>query len=118
MPSQIAGHLDLQYVNVPKQIRARIVEEVQKIPDMTQRPKDIIYLEPGKEDIPKLKLYSNACRYLGTRKDGHLCSYTVLTIKKIQEHCRDKYIWVNEQTRGGNARKKQKQTLNHIWVDG
>ena len=34
VPSQIAGHLDLQYVNVPKQIRARIVEEVQKILDV------------------------------------------------------------------------------------
>ena len=118
VPSQIAGHLDLQHVNVPKQIRARIVEEVQKIPDVAQRPEDVIYPEPGEEDIPELKLYSNACRCLGTRKDGHPCSYTVPTIKKIQEHCRDEHAWVNEQTRGGNARKKQKQTPNRMWVDG
>ena len=91
MPSQIASHLDLQHVNVPKQIHAQIVEEVQKIPDVAQRPEDIIYPKPGEEDILKLKLYSNACHYLGTQKDRHPYSYTIPTIKKIQEHYRDKH---------------------------
>ena len=81
---------------------------------MAQRPEDVIYPELGEEDIPELKLYFNVCRCLETRKDRHPCLYTVPTIKKIQEHCRDEHTWVNKQTREGNARKKQKQTPNRM----
>ena len=106
MPSQVAGHLDLQYVNVPKQIRARIVEVAQNILDVAQRPEDVIYPESDEEDIAELKLYSNIYRCLETREDGYPCLYTVPSIKKVQEHCRDEHIWVNEQTRRGDVRKK------------
>ena len=91
VPSQVAGHLDLQHANVPKQIRARIVEVAQNIPDVAQRPEDVIYPEPDEEDIAELKLYFNAYRCLGIREDGHPCSYTVPSIKKVQEHCRDEH---------------------------
>ena len=72
---------------------------------------------PSPDDPPCsiLPVWRDGLRCTGTGSDGQQCRYIVNAPQKIQQHCRSKHGWQNEQRRGRNQREKQLHPLNRMW---
>jgi hypothetical protein len=118
VPQQLLTHLNAYHSLIPVLIRHQIVEYVRQLPDVAWQLQDVRYPAREQPRIPELSIYYNSFLCLGQNKDATPCQRIYDRISAIQRHCKQDHGWVNEQTRGGNARGKHPETPNRMWESG
>jgi hypothetical protein len=112
-PAQLHTHLRANHPKLPVAKRKDVAAVAHTLPELAWDPSDVCLAAPAKEPIVGLPI----------RRDGLLCLsegcwYVCTTPQGIQEHCKNKHGWVNEQKQGGDRRKTQRHTRNRIWQNG
>src|SRR5436305_11533534 len=78
---------------------------------------DVVYLPATATAIQGFPQYDDGirCQWVDERQDQ--CEYVCRTRRGIQEHCREIHQWVNDRKRGGDVRKKNRQSSNQMWEE-
>lgn len=115
VPDQVSTHLRTQHPRTTSEQRSRIVETVQKLPNLAWIESQVRYPRSFDKPIPHLPVYFDGLRC--SKKEGGRgrCRYVCRTARGIRGHCEDKHQWVNQQKRGGNSRQKQMHPANKVW---
>lgn len=109
-PAHIARHLKERHPKVPPAERKDVAAVAHTLHDLAWEPAGVRVPQPAKECVTNLR-YS---------EDGLVCTegrcwYTCTALQKMQEHCKQKHSWVNQQKRGGNMRQKSQHSSNRLW---
>jgi len=111
-PAQFSTHVRERHPSVSVSVRGEIVAAVKSLADLAWEPEDVLMPKPIERPIEGLPVYRDGITCL---LEG--CWYTCRTIRGMQGHCEGKHGWVNNQKRGGDARRKSKQSDNKVWRD-
>jgi Orsellinic acid/F9775 biosynthesis cluster protein D len=111
-PTQVFTHLREHHPSVPVSVRREVVAAVGGLADLAWQPDDVLVPKPATTPIEGLPLCTDGLVCL-----SDACWYTCRTLRGIREHCEKKHGWVDCQRRGGDARRKSKQSDNRMWKD-
>jgi len=119
VPTQIQGHLKDQHksiagVDVRKEITKYVREHVD---DITWQKEGVEYPPPDSKPVGGFPLFPDGLRCVSTDQFDRECGYVCRTTIGMQDHCKKIHSWVNTQQRGGNTRRKERQTPNRLWVE-
>jgi superfamily II DNA helicase RecQ len=111
-PKHIVTHLRNRHRRVPVAERGAIAAAVRGLRDLAWHQEDLHLPRVAEEPIPGLVNGTNGrvCQWEG-------CMYTCTTQQGITTHCKEQHGWINDQKRGGDARKKSAQPANRLWAD-
>jgi len=112
-PAQIVTHLKERHPKVSVAKRKDVAATAHALPDLAWDPEDVRIPKPARGPIVGLTSHANAFLCTSQR-----CWYICTTLRRIQAHCTAEHGWVNNQKRGGDAKKKSKQPSNRLWRDG
>jgi len=112
-PKFIVTHLQQHHPRVPVAQRSAIAAAARELDALAWEPRDVRLPERRAQRIHGLAEHRNG---LVCRSDG--CMYTCTSKQGIVSHCKKQHGWVNEQKRGGDARKKALQPPNLMWDEG
>ncbi|KAI1663136.1 DEAD/DEAH box helicase [Pyrenophora tritici-repentis] len=99
-PKHVAAHLQRAHRQCTVPERVAIEAAAKELPNLAKEPKHLCLPRAAKTPIPGLAQGSN----------GFVCQVE-------GSHCKEKHNWVNNQRRGGDARKKRMQPSNRLWAD-
>ena len=121
MPTQIEGHLSSKKHrrSVPNGTRKAIDGFVRtQVNSVAWEAEDVTYPPSDSAPINGFPIFENGLRCVSVdlldRECGHVCR----TVGSMQEHCKTVHGWENGQRRGGDTRKKSRQTPNRLWEEG
>jgi hypothetical protein len=117
IPSQAKTHLQVYHKRLTVRQRRNITSKVEGTTRLARVPEDVIYPEPSEPPVANLPVYFDGLKCTGITSQGNTCSYICRTLHPMQEHCKQKHNWTNQQRRGGDARSKQLHTSNKIWTE-
>lgn len=112
-PIYVSTHLKEHHPSVSASVRGEVVAAVETLTDLAWKPDNVLVPKPAKQVIEGLPRYRDGIVCL-----SEACWYTCKTLRGIRGHCGEKHGWENAQKRGGDARRKSKQSDNKIWRDG
>ena len=121
MPTQIEGHLSSKKHrrSVPNGTRKAIDGFVRtQVNSVAWEAEDVTYPPSDSAPINGFPIFENGLRCVSVdlldRECGHVCR----TVGSMQEHCKTVHGCENGQRRGGDTRKKSRQTPNRLWEEG
>jgi hypothetical protein len=119
-PANIHGHLrDKHKKAIDLKCRKGVAKYVtEKIEAVAWDKEQVIYPEPNSPPVEGFPIYRNGYRCVSTQHTGNECGYICRSIPGIQDHCKTKHGWKNEQKPGGNVYKKTTQSPNRLWDEG
>jgi superfamily II DNA helicase RecQ len=119
IPKHVKGHLQKSHKTISSEKQHRIVDVVNNLPNIAQRPEDVRYPHEEADPIPHLPVFADGYQCRWKDRSGQLCQYVCRGKKRwgIQRHCRTEHHWRNWQEQGGRADDRQKQTPNKLWVE-
>jgi hypothetical protein len=92
--SQLRTHLDTKHQELVPNTRQQIVSAVHREASLGAWAKthnDVIYPRPASQLLPHLPVYHDGVRC-------QECQYINRSVKRVQEHCRDKHGWKSKAT--------------------
>jgi len=113
VPQQCEAHLKSLHGRVSVNEHRRIADVVRSINGVAHRAEDVTYPSPDDEPCAYIPVRIEGLRCMAYVA-GHQCTYMGTAIRATRDHCAKVHGWVNEQRRGGNARKKFKHASNRL----
>jgi hypothetical protein len=117
IPSQAKTYLQVYHKRLTVQQRRDIISKVEGTTQLARVREDVIYPEPTEPPVANLPVYFDGLKCTGITSQGNACSYMCRTLHPMQEHCKQKHNWTNQQRRGGDTRSEQLHTSNKIWTE-
>lgn len=121
MPTQIEGHLSSKKHrrSVPNGTRKAIDSFVRtQVNSVAWEAEDVTYPPLDSPPINGFPVFENGSRCVSVDSSDRECGHVCRTVGSMQEHCKTVHGWENGQRRGGDTRKKSKQTPNRLWEEG
>src|SRR5690349_5341689 len=88
IPKNVATHLDGKHACLSKITRRSVAQVVQGLPQLADRPEDVVYPEPTSDAVEILPVWTNGFRCTAEIWDGLPCNHINRSIGDIRKHCK------------------------------